>query len=216
MKFGIGQPVTRKEDPKFLKGQGNYVSNINLKKMLHGFVLRSPHANARILSIDTSFAQNTPGVVVVLTGSDYEASNLGLIECESMAEMLMGGTKGIQKPYGALVKDYVKCVGVPVAFVIAESIESAKDAAELIEVDYETLPALTSTKQARSKNAPLVWEGTKDNVAFKYKIGDVKGVDNAFATATHLIKAKIVNNRINTNAMEPRACVGIFDKGEQK
>ena len=216
MKFGIGQPVTRKEDPKFLKGQGNYVSDISLDKMLHGFVLRSPHANARILSIDTTSAREACGVVLVLTGDDYEASGLGLIECSSMTAMLMGGSKGVQKPYGALVKDVVKCVGVPVAFIIAESIENAKDAAELIEIDYETLPALTSTKQARTGDAPLVWEGTNDNVAFTYKIGDITAVDNAIATATHLIKAKIDNNRINTNAMEPRACVGIFDTGEQK
>jgi len=216
MKFGIGQPVTRKEDPKFLMGQGRYVGDIDIGNMAYGYVLRSPHANAKINSIDVSMAQDAPGVILVLTGGDYAASSLGNISCHSTNPMLMGGIEAIQRPHGALVGDVVKCVGAPVAFVIGETLEQAKDASELIEIDYETLPATTSTKQARGVDAPIVWEGTGSNVSFIYKAGNVAGVEDAINNAGHIVKATIANNRVNTNAMEPRTSIGLFDKGEQK
>ncbi len=216
MKFGIGQPVTRKEDPKFLTGQGRYVGDINMANTAHGFVLRSPHANARIISLDTSAAKEAPGVILVLTGDDYASSGLGNITCHSINPMLTGGQASVQRPHGALVNGVVKCVGARMAFVVAETLEQAKDASELIEINYETLPSVTSTDQARGSGAPLVWDGTDNNISFVYKMGDVSGVEDAINGATHITKAKISNNRVNTNAMEPRTSVGIYDQGEQK
>jgi carbon-monoxide dehydrogenase large subunit len=216
MKFGIGQPVTRKEDPKFLMGKGRYVGDIEVPNMVYGYVLRSPHANAQINSIDVSAAQKAPGVIVALTGDDYAADDMGHIACATMMPMLMGGQEGVQRPHGALVSDVVKCVGAPVAFVVAETLEQAKDAAELIEVDYESLPAVSSTAQAREADAPLVWEGTENNKSFTYKIGNVPGVEEAINNAHHVTKATIANNRVNTNAMEPRTSIGVYEQGEEK
>ena len=154
MKFGIGQPVTRKEDPKFLMGQGRYVGDIDMLNIAQAFILRSPHANARIISVDVSAAQEAPGVILILTGEDYASSGLGSMACHSINPMLTGGQAAIQRPHGALVKDVVKCVGARVALIIAETLEQAKDASELIEIDYETLPSVASTEQARSGDAP--------------------------------------------------------------
>jgi carbon-monoxide dehydrogenase large subunit len=216
MKFGIGQSVTRKEDPKFLTGRGRFVGDIEMANMAYGYVLRSPHANARINSIDVSTAQNAPGVIAALTGEDYAAAGYGDIACHTMMPMLMGGQEGVQRPHGALVRDVVKCVGAPVAFVIAETLEQAKDAAELIEIDYDQLPAVTSTASARGGEAPLVWEGTDSNTSFTFKIGNAPGVEEAIASASHVVKATIANNRVNTNSIEPRTSIGIYDQGEQK
>tara|TARA_B100000315_G_scaffold250544_1_gene283550 strand:- start:6397 stop:8706 length:2310 start_codon:yes stop_codon:yes gene_type:complete len=215
MKFGIGQPVTRKEDPKFLTGRGRYVGDIELPNMTYGYVLRSPHANARMNSINITAAQKAPGVIAVLTGDNYTADGYGDIACHTMMPMLMAG-EGVQRPHGALVKDVVKCVGAPIAFVIAETLEQAKDASELIEIDFAALPAVTSTQQARQADAPLVWEGTDSNLSFTFKAGNVPGVEEAIGNADHVIKATILNNRVNTNAIEPRASVGVFDQGEAK
>lgn len=216
MKFGIGQPITRKEDPKFLQGRGRYVSDIDMPNMVFGYVLRSPHANAKINSIAISEAKDAPGVIVVFTGKDYESSGLGKISCLTMMPMLMGGQEGVQRPHGALVSGVVKCVGAPVAFVVAKTLEQAKDASELISVDYEILPAVTSTEQARSGDAPLVWEGTDNNISFTFKIGNTLVVEGAINDAHHVTKATISNNRVNTNAIEPRASIGLYDLGEEK
>ena len=216
MKFGIGQPVTRKEDPKFLMGQGRYVGDIDMLNIAQAFILRSPHANARIISVDVSAAHEAPGVILILTGEDYASSGLGSMACHTINPMLTGGQAAIQRPHGALVKDVVKCVGARVALIIAETLEQAKDASELIEIDYETLPSVASTEQARSGDAPLVWEGTDNNLSFVYKMGNVSGVEDAMTNAAHITKARISNNRVNTNAMEPRSSIGIYDKGEQK
>ena len=216
MKFGIGQPVTRKEDPKFLMGQGRYVGDIDMLNITQAFILRSPHANARIISVDVSAAHEAPGVILILTGEDYASSGLGSMACHSINPMLTGGQAAIQRPHGALVKDVVKCVGARVALIIAETLEQAKDASELIEIDYETLPSVATTEQARSGDAPLVWEGTDNNLSFVYKMGNVSGVEDAMTNAAYITKARISNNRVNTNAMEPRSSIGIYDKGEQK
>ena len=215
MKFGIGQPVTRKEDPKFLMGRGRYVDDIELPNMTHGYVLRSIHANARINSIDVNSAKNSPGVISVLTGEDYAADEIGSITCDSINPMLSKGEPQL-RPHPALVKDVVKCVGAPVAFVVAETLVQAKDAAELIQIDYEILPSVTSVSSVREKEAPIVWEGTEDNISFTFGIGNADGVAEAIKNAKHITKATIVNNRITTNSMEPRSSIGAYNKGEDK
>ena len=120
MKFGIGQPVTRKEDPKFLTGRGQYVDDIDVPNLAFGYLLRSLHANAKINSIDVGAAKEASGVIAVLTGEDYAADELGNIECESINPMLSRGEPQL-RPHPALVKDVVKCVGAPVVFVVAEN-----------------------------------------------------------------------------------------------
>jgi carbon-monoxide dehydrogenase large subunit len=216
MKFGIGQPVTRKEDPKFLTGQGRYVGDIELSNMAYGYVLRSPYANAKINSIDVRSAKKASGVISILTGEDYANSGYGDIACGTMMPMLMGGGVGVQRPHGALVRDVVKCVGAPVVFIVAETLEQAKDASELIKIDYEAMPAATSTAQARSGKAPIVWENTNNNISFTYKIGNGPGVEAAINSAPHVIKATISNNRVNTNSIEPRTSIGLYERGEKK
>ena len=169
MKFGIGQSVLRTEDPKFLTGRGRYVDDISLAKQAYGFVLRSVHASALITSINTSAAIKAPGVITVLTGADYEAAGLGRISCHTMNPMLLDGAP-VQQPHPALMKDSVKCIGAPVAFVVAETLAQAKDAAELIDVEYDIQPAVTGVLKAKESGAPKVWEGSEDNLSFTFKI----------------------------------------------
>ncbi|MGY9015624.1 MAG: xanthine dehydrogenase family protein molybdopterin-binding subunit, partial [Rhodospirillales bacterium] len=121
--------------------------------------------------------------ILILTGEDYASSGLGSMACHTINPMLTGGQAAIQRPHGALVKDVVKCVGARVALIIAETLEQAKDASELIEIDYETLPSVATTEQARSGDAPLVWEGTDNNLSFVYKMGNVSGVEDAMTNA---------------------------------
>ena len=216
MKFGIGQSVSRKEDPKYLLGQGRYVGDIDLKNMAHAYVLRSPHANAKIISIDINKAQESPGVLLVLTGEDYLSSGLGNMTCHSINPMLAGEHPVVQKPHGALVHSTVKCVGARVALVVADTLEQAKDASELIEVEYEMLSSIITTKQARESKSQMVWEETDNNISFVYKIGNELGAEVAINNAVNVIQATISNNRVNTNAMEPRTSIGIYEKGDQK
>ena len=120
------------------------------------------------------------------------------------------------RPHPALVNDVVKCVGAPVAFIVAETQEQAKDASELISIDYDVLPSVTNISEARKPDAPIVWEGTDNNLSFTFGIGNPEGVAEAIEKASHVTKATIVNNRITTNSMEPRASIGIYDNGEEK
>ncbi len=151
-KFGIGQPVTRVEDPRFLTGRGSYVDDITFPHQAYGFVLRSPHAHARIRSVDAAAAKDAPGVVLVLTGQDAVNEKLGGLQTMGMPED-MGGPKAHRTVQPVLAHDEVRYVGQPVAFVVAETLSQAKDAAELIEVDYEPLPAVTSIAQAKADGA---------------------------------------------------------------
>jgi aerobic carbon-monoxide dehydrogenase large subunit len=216
MKYGIGQSVARKEDPKFLMGRGRYVGDVEIPNEAFGYVLRSPHANARINSIDISRATQLSGVIKIFTGEDYIAAGLGNVTCATMFPHLMGGHEGVQQPFGALAADNVKCVGTPVIFIIAESLNLAKDAAELIDIDYETLPAVSSTAQAVTEGAPLVWDKTNSNVAFTFKIGKASEVERTLKNSPHVIKAIITNNRVATNSMEPRVSIGNYDQGTEK
>ena len=212
MQFGIGQPVPRTEDPKFLMGQGQYVDDIVLPHTVPGYVLRSPHAHARIRSIDTAAAKAAPGVLLVLTGEDRESEGLGTIHCH-IPPMAFGGPPSPTPEHPIIVKDIARCVGDPVAFVVAETLSQAKDAAELIEIDYEILPAVGSTRAAVKDGAPQVWPENKGNLWFQMARGDAAATDAAFAKAKHVVKADIHHNRISANAMEPRASLAEFRSG---
>jgi aerobic carbon-monoxide dehydrogenase large subunit len=211
MKFGIGQPVPRTEDPRFLKGNGLYTDDVAPPFQAYGHVLRSPHAHARIKSIDTAQAKKSPGVLLVLTGADVKADNLGSPPCGAPPIAFGGPLKAFMGLYPILAQDRVRHVGDPVAFVVAETLHQARDAAELIGVDYEELPATIVTDEAAKPGAPLVWEGAPSNIWFTLDRGDKAKTDAAFKNAAHTVSLRIVNNRLSANSMEMRNSLGLHD-----
>ena len=212
MSFGIGQPVTRKEDPRFLTGRGRYVGDISLPHQTHAVFLYSPHAHAAIKRIDKSAAEAAPGVLAVLTGEDWVADGLGALEPEAMPED-MGGPKGYRTRHTPLATERVRYVGERVAVVVAESEALARDAVELIEVDYEILPAIVRAKDAVAPGAPLLYEGAPNNISFTLRLGNGEGVDAAFAQAHHVTRLELFNNRLSAMSMEPRGSIGEYDAG---
>ena len=209
-KFGVAQPVRRVEDPRLLKGNGRYTDDIVLPGMLHGVVVRSPHAAARIKAVDTSAATASPGVRAVYTGADLQADKLGPLPCVAPVDN-RDGSKMHDRPRPALVHDAVRHVGDPVAFVVADTTEAARDAAELVAVDYDLLPSITDLSVATEAGAALVWSDVANNTAFDWSIGDKAATDAEFAKATHVTRLTVVNNRIVVSSMEARACVADFD-----
>ena len=212
--FAIGQSVSRFEDPRLLRGGGRYVGDIMLPGMTFGYVLRSPHAHARIRSIDTSRAKAAPGVLAVLTGADWQASGWGDLPVPGGLKRRDGTS--FRPPYPALVKDRVRFAGDYVAFVVAETLLQAHDAAELITVDYEPLPAVVSTGEATAGGAARVWDQCPDNIGFVQLFGDKAATDAAFAKADHIIKHHFVINRVTAASMEPRGSVGDYNAAEER
>ncbi len=209
-KFGVGQAVTRVEDQALLVGGGRYTDDLSVPGMAHAYILRSPHANARILSVDADDAKAEAGVITVLTGADVAADGLGDMPC-SIPMTNRDGTERGDTPHPILARDHVRHVGDPVAIVVADSLNQARDAAELIMVDYDDLPAATDTFEATLDGAPQVWEGIKNNVVFDWENGDKAGVGAAMAKAAHVTKLRVINNRVVANPMEPRACLAEYD-----
>jgi carbon-monoxide dehydrogenase large subunit len=210
--FAIGQSVSRFEDPRLLKGGGRYVGDMVLPGTVFGYVLRSPHAHARIRSIDTGKAKAAPGVLAVLTGADWRASGWGDLPVPGGLKRRDGSV--FQPPYPALVADRVRWVGDYVAFVVAETYLQALDAAELIAVDYEPLPAVVSTAEASAAGTPRVWDGCPDNIGFVQLFGDKAATDAAFAKADHVVKHRLVINRVTAASMEPRGCLGDYNAAQ--
>jgi carbon-monoxide dehydrogenase large subunit len=208
--FAIGQGVSRFEDPRLIRGGGRYTDDIKLPGLAHGVVLRSPHAHARIRSIDVSAAKNAPGVLAVLTSADIKAAGYGDLPVPGGLRRRDGSP--MYKPrYPILAEDRVRWVGDSVAFVVAETGAQALDAAELITVDYEELPAVTSTAEAPKPGAPRVWDDCPDNICFVELIGDRAAVDAAFARADRVVKHRFVVNRVTAATMEPRGAVGDYN-----
>ena len=198
----IGQSIRRKEDARFLTGAGQYTDDVALPRQTYAFFLRSPHAHAKIRNIDLAKARAAPGVVAIFTGADLEGVN-GL-----PCGWLITGTDGKpmnEPPHPVLAHGKVRHVGDQVAIVIAESLAEAKDAAELIVVDYEVLPAVVNGVEALKPGAPQLHEQAPGNRCYTWALGDKAAVDAAFATAAHVTKIDIVNNRLIPNAIEPRA-----------
>ena len=207
--WGIGQPVPRFEDPRLIRGEGNYVGDMMFPGTVPGYVLRSPHAHARIKSIDVSKAKAAPGVLAVLTGEDWDNSGFGDLPVPSGPKRRDGSP--LYKPrYRALARDRVRWVGDYVAFVVAETAHQAADAAELIEVDYEPLPAIVSTEDAIKPGAPLVWDDCPNNICFVHLEGDKAKTDAAFAKADKIVKHRFVINRVTAASMEPRGSIGVY------
>jgi carbon-monoxide dehydrogenase large subunit len=208
--FALGQSVPRTEDPRLLTGRGRYTDDFTLPKQAYSYVLRSPHAHARIKSIDIRAAQQMPGVLTVLTGADWAAEKFGSM-LPVMPRKRRDGSPMYLPHRPSLANDRAMLVGDPIAFVVAESVNLAKDAAERIAVDYEPLPALTDTASAGSPSAPKLWSDCANNECFFYTVGDKAAVDAAFARAHHVTKLKMVFNRITANTMEPRGCIADYD-----
>jgi carbon-monoxide dehydrogenase large subunit len=215
-KFGIGQAVRRVEDQRFLTGNGNYVDDISLPGLCHGVTLLSPHAHARIKRIDTRKAKAAPGVLAVLTGADAEADQLGTFTAHLMPEDF-GAPKGYRTFQPLLNHEKVRFVGDRVAFVVAETLSQARDAAELVEVEYETLPAVITLEDAAKDRAPKVWEDNpQGNVGFRLMFGNKEAADAAFNTAKHVVKLRVENNRLSPVSMEPRVAIGDYTAAENQ
>jgi aerobic carbon-monoxide dehydrogenase large subunit len=209
-RFGIGQPVRRVEDQRFLTGRARYVDDIQLPYLLHGAVVMSPHAHARIVSINTRPALDTPGVHLVLTGADVKSASLGGIPPLFMPED-MGGPKGYRTFRPLLEPAKARYVGDRIAFVVADTPELARIAAEKVEVEYQPLPAVVSVEEAAKDGAPKVWDdNAMGNLAFPLMLGNKEATDTAFARAKHTVSLRLYNNRITANTMEPRAALGDF------
>ncbi|HKT20555.1 MAG TPA: xanthine dehydrogenase family protein molybdopterin-binding subunit [Stellaceae bacterium] len=213
--FALGQPVSRFEDLRLLRGGGRYIDDMVLPRMAWGHVLRSPHAHARIRSIDTERAKAAPGVLAVLTGADWRASGFGDLPVPRGPKR-RDGSPMFRPPYPALVFDRVRWVGDYVAFIVAETQAQAADAAELIAVEYEPLPAIVSTAEAAAPGALRVWEDCPDNICFVHLGGDKAATDAAFAAATHVVKQRLVINRVTAATMEPRGCIGEYDAADDR
>jgi aerobic carbon-monoxide dehydrogenase large subunit len=210
-KFAVGQSVRRLEDPRLIQGLGHYSDDVNLARQAHAVVVRSPHAHARICGVDAAVARKAPGVLAVLTGADVAHDGLGNLPTDS-ARKRRDGSPAFTPPRPALARDRVRHVGDPVALVVAETREQATDAAALVAVDYEPLPAVTATAEAAHPGAPVVWDAAPDNVAFVWEAGQRDAVAKAFASAAHVTSLDFVVTRVAVAPLEPRAAVGEFDR----
>jgi len=215
---GIGKPVQRKEDKRLLTGQGVYVTDVWLPNTAYAWMVRSHHAHARIRSIDTSAALKSPGVIAVFTGKDLLADGLHLMDHKPSLEGppdvkvdIRPGFETFIHAQPMLPADKVRHVGEPVAVVIAESTEQAKDGAELVEVDYEILPAVAWAKDAMDAKSPKVWDEAQSNLVVDVDVGNKAATDAAFAKAAHVVRFEGWCNRVTGTPMEPRNAVGDYD-----
>ena len=214
--FAVGQSVPREEDPRLLTGAGEFLDDINLRGQAWGYVLRSPHAMADIDSIDIEEAEAAPGVLRILIGKDWAAENYGGLPCEDATKKRPDGSPMYHPTWPALADGRTRLVGDGVAFVIAETEVQARDAAELIEVNYVPLQSVSGVERAVAAGAPVVWPDCADNVCFVEKKGDAAAVAAAFEEAHHIVRQKLVNNRVTAVALEPRGCIGEYDSRHQR
>lgn len=212
---GIGASLPRLEDARMLTGRGQYADDVTLPGMAYGYVLRSTVAHARIKSLDVSGAWSAPGLLAVLTADDYAQDGWGHIPCLSIPPTITGKTHHAT-PFPPLAQDRVLAIGSGIAFVIADSLAAAMDAAERIVVEYETLPAAPTVEAAIEPGAPLVWPEADGNRCFVHELGNAAQTDAAFAQADHVVKARIRSQRVAGNPLEPRACLGHFQEGTQR
>ena len=221
MEMGIGQPVRRVEDHRLLTGKGRYTDDVNLDGQAHGHVLRAPLAHANIRTIDVAAAKTSPGVLAVLTAKDYGEDGLGELPYNSNPAGLFqpevpslanrDGAPMFKSPLPVLADDRVRFVGQPVAFVIAETADQARSAAELIEVDYEALPVSVDLRDAMDPGAAQIWDGAPGNIAVDMERGDEAATDAALAAAAHVVEVELVNPRVAQVPIEPRVSVASFD-----
>src|SRR5919106_431461 len=211
---GIGASVRRKEDRRFITGRGRYTDDIDRPGQAYAYFVRSPHAHARITGIDKSPAEAAPGVLAVLDGDDVKAAGWGGLICGWMVKS-KDGSDMKAGPHPLLAQGKVRYVGDHVACVVAETYHQARDAAELVEVDYDVLPAVASTAHARDQGQPQVHDEIARNTVYEWELGDQTAVDQAIASAAHVTRIDLVNNRLVPNAIEPRAAIGEYDSGDE-
>jgi carbon-monoxide dehydrogenase large subunit len=214
-RFGIGQSVRRVEDRRFLTGSGQYMADIDLPRQLHAYFLRSPHPHAMIRGIGTKTAARAPGVALVAVGADLVADGIGTLPCH-VGIKNCDGTPIAKPKRPAIATDRVRHVGDSVALVLAETLAQARDAAEMIEIDYEPLPAAIDMMGALSGDAPQVWPEAPGNVGIDWEVGNRAAVDAAFAQAAHVTKLRLVNNRLIVNSMEARGVSAVYDAGSER
>jgi len=210
----IGASVKRKEDYRFLTGSGQYTDDVAPERTTYAVFVRSPHAHAKVRKVNTAKAAKAPGVVAVYTGDDVAKAGINGLPCGWLITDVNGQPMK-EPPYPVLAQGKVRHVGDRVAVVIAETYNQAKDAAELIEVDYDVLPAVTNTAAARNKGAPVIHDIAPDNTCYVWGLGDKAKVDEAFKAAAHVTRLEFVNNRLIPNAIEPRAAIGSYSRADE-
>jgi aerobic carbon-monoxide dehydrogenase large subunit len=214
-KYGVGQPVRRKEDDTLVRGKGKYTDDFSLPRQVYAWIVRSSHAHGIIRGIDTTVAKSMPGVLGVWTGADLASANYGPFLC-ALPLKSRDGSPLVQTNRLALSSDKVRYVGDPVAFVVAETPVQARDAAEAVELDIDALPAVTNARDAAQPDAPQLYDHIPNNVALDYHYGDTAKLDAAFASAAHVIRLDMVNSRIAVVPMEPRVAIGAYDKESER
>ena len=209
----IGEAVLRREDDRFLTGAGQYTDDITLGAQAYAVFVRSPHAHARLRSVNVDAAKAAPGVVGVLTGADVAAAGINGLPCGWLITSTNGEPMK-EPPHPILALDTVRYVGDQVAMVVAETLQQARDAAELVEVDYAVLPAVVNVADAAGGKKPgaVVHDIAPDNRCYQWAIGDKAAVDAVFAGAAHVTRLDLVNNRLIPNAMEPRVAIGSYNR----
>ena len=210
---GVGARVARKEDKRFITGSGRYTDDMSVPGMKYAAFVRSPHAHAKIASIDTAAAEGMPGVIGVLTGKQLKADGIGNLICGWMIHS-KDGTPMKMGAWEPMATSTVRYVGDAVAIVVAETRGQARDAAEAVNVEYEELPAVIHAVDALKPGAPQIHPEAEGNLIYDWEIGDESAADKAIAEAAHVTEIEIVNNRLSPNPMEPRATLGVYDKAE--
>ena len=213
--FGIGQSVSRFEDPRLLRGAGRFVNDVSLPRQAYAYLLRSPYAHAKILKLDTAAAKAAPGVLGVFTEADIAADGLGTTKV-ALPRKRPDGSPMFARSHPGLARGRVRYVGDPVALVVAETLAAAKDAAELIAVDYEELPSVTDVAEAVKPGAPRVWDENPDNISHVWETGNKAAADAAFANAAHIVRSRYVITRVHAQFMETRGTVGAYDPHEDR
>src|SRR5437773_2438636 len=211
--FGIGQSVKRFEDPRLVRGEGRFHNDVNLSGQAYMVVVRSLHAHARVLSIDTRAAAAAPGVLAVYTGGDLSRAGLGTMKM-TLKRKRLDGSPMFAPPHRGLTEGRVRYVGDPIGLVIAETLAQAEDAAELVGVEYDPLPSVTSTAEA--VGGPSVWDECADNVSNVFESGDKAATEAAFARSSHIVRRRYVITRVHAQYMEPRGALGAYDPGEDR
>src|SRR3978361_959802 len=211
MRFGAGKPVKRLEDQRLLTGKGLFIDDKPVEVALWLYLLRSPHAHAKIVSIDTKPAAEMPGVEAVYTGADLIKDDIGSIPTLSIFKRPDGSPMTVP-PRRLLAHEIVRFAGEPVAAVVATSRVTAQTAAEAISIDYDVLPSVVDPVEAIKPGAPVVWPDAPDNIVAEMSYGDAAAVDAAFASARHVVSLDVVSQRLVPSAMEPRSTIAEIDK----
>jgi carbon-monoxide dehydrogenase large subunit len=214
-KYGVGQPVRRKEDDTLVRGKGKYTDDFSLPGQAYAWIVRSSHAHGIIRGIDTSAAKAMPGVLGVWTGTDLVAAGYDPFSC-GLPLKSRDGSPLLQTNRMPLMTDKVRYVGDAVAFVVAETLAQARDAGEAVVLDIDPLPAVTSPAEAVKPGAPQLYDHIPNNVALDFHYGDTAKIDAAFATAAHVTRLDIANNRVAVVAMEPRAALASYDSDSER